>query len=345
MRKILAIVVLIFLALTSVSSAAVQKIEADGSYQIGEFDSISIAKQGARNDALRNAAEKAGVLVQARTEMKNYKITEDEVITKATKLFKVESCHYTQEYINETLIIYAHVVVTVDENELIKDLTEKLDNTKKIIDYVPDDLKDSDVAGDLYLNYVLISNGDYAKAMFNLSSLIKSRNGVVPARIYYLRSVAYFDLEKYNEALDDIKKAIHMDGKYPLYHVQEGMIRLAISQLYIKWRQYSEAKGQYLMAESKCNTALELKGHYWPAFYCRAIARHLNENLRKSVNDAENAIKHGGRGVSYVEHFDGYINAQYRGRHRNVSRENIINLLKEGVNGLMEVKDYRKKNK
>ena len=104
MRKILAIVVLIFLALTSVSSAAVQKIEADGSYQIGEFDSISIAKQGARNDALRNAAEKAGVLVQARTEMKNYKITEDEVITKATKLFKVESCHYTQEYINYMLM-------------------------------------------------------------------------------------------------------------------------------------------------------------------------------------------------------------------------------------------------
>lgn len=65
------------MSIASAASAEVQRIEADGTYQMGEFDSIYIAKQGARNDALRNAAEKAGVLVQSRTEMKNYKITED----------------------------------------------------------------------------------------------------------------------------------------------------------------------------------------------------------------------------------------------------------------------------
>ena len=154
--------------------------------------------------------------------------------------------------------------------------------------------------------------------------------------------MARFGLGQYNEALSDIKKAIQFDSKNPLYYVQEAFIRLAVSQLYLKWNQYGQAKQEYVLAEQRCDTAISFKAHYWPALHCRAIARYLNDNIRKSVNDADTARSHGGKGIAYVEEFSDYINARYKMRHQYAEATPILPLLTSSVIGLTKDTDKKK---
>ena len=351
------LIALILLLFSSVSFAAIQTIEADGSYQMGEKDSIASAKEGAKNDALRHAAEQAGVYVRAYSKSKDYHLTDDEIEVVSAQVMKVKKCDYEQEYINNTLVFHAHIVVTVDDSKfdsiikhekknlkLKEELEQEKERNKDIKNLqIQHGTEDISTETELLINTALISKAEYTKALFNLSGMIKTRDGIVPARAYYLRSVVYFDMERYNEALSDIGKAINIDASNPLYYVQEGLIRLAIAQQYLDWDQKKEAKSQFFLAETKCDTALEFNKKYWPALYCRSISRYLQKTIRKSVSDSEMAIKRGGRGVSYVENFYSYINSQYKGRHKHMAKENVISFLKEGVNGLMDFKDKKKK--
>ena len=355
-RRFPILIVLILLFFSSVSFAATQTIEADGSYQMGENDSIASAKEGAKNDALRHAAEQAGVYIRAYSKTQNLQMTDDEIEVVAANVMKVKKCDYIQEYINNTLVFHAHVVVTVDDSKfdsiikhekknlkLKEELEQEKERNKDIKNLqIQHGTEDIPTETELLLNTVLITKAEYTKALFNLSGMIKTRNGIVPARAYYLRSIVYFDMERYNEALSDISKAITIDASNPLYYVQEGLIRLAIAQQYLDWNQKGEAKGQLFLAETKCDTALEFNKKYWPAFYCRSISRYLQTTIRKSVSDSEMAIKRGGRGISYVENFNSYINAQYKGRHKHMAKQDVMIFLKEGVNGLMDFKDKKK---
>lgn len=347
---------MMLMLLSSTSLAAIQMIKAEGSYQMGENDSIAYAKEGAKNDALRYAAEQAGVFIRAYSKTKNFQMTDDEIEVVAANVMKIKKCEYEQEYLNNTLVFHAHVVVTVDDSkfdsiikhekkrlELEEALEKEKERNKDIKNLqIQHGTKDISTETELLMNSVLISKAEYTKALFNLSGMIKTRDGIVPARAYYLRSIVYFNTEKYNEALSDIGKAIAIDGNNPLYYVHEALIRLAISQLYVSWGQQSQAKSQYFLAETKCDTALTFKRNYWPALYCRSISRYLRDTIRKSVDDSESAIKHGGRGISYVENFNAYINAQYKGRHKHMAKQNVIDFLKEGVNGLMDIKGLKK---
>ena len=356
MKKLFVIMLVISVAISSVALAKVQTITAEGVYQMGETDSIVIAKEGAKNDALRHAAEQAGVFIRAYSKTKNLQVTNDTIEVVATNVMKVKKCDYTQEYTNNTLVFRAYVVVTVDDSkfdslikgeqkrlELESALKKEKERNKDIKNLqIQHGAEDISTETELLINTTLIAKGEYSKAMFNLSSMIKARSGIVPSRVYYLRSVAYFNMGRYDDALYDVSSAINIEGNNPLYYVHEAMVRLALSQLYLDSGQYSQAKSQYFLAETKCDTALEFKRNYWAALYVRSMARYLQTTIRKSVNDSESAIRHGGRGISYVENFNSYIHAQYKGRHKHMAKHDVIDFLSEGVNGLME---YREKKR
>ena len=90
------LIALILLLFSSVSLAAIQTIEADGSYQMGEKDSIVSAKEGAKNDALRHAAEQAGVYIRAYSKSKDYHLTDDEIEVVSAQVMKGKKCDYEQ---------------------------------------------------------------------------------------------------------------------------------------------------------------------------------------------------------------------------------------------------------
>ena len=330
-----AILFSIIFLLSATTYAKVVEFEASGSYRMGENDTMIQAKEKAKEIAVRDIMGKAGVFIMSNTTVKNSKLIDDEITVKTANLLQIKSCEYTKTTEENTFVFHAYVIATLDDKIFTPKLIEEMFKGKTgSTDTKNKNYKKNEYEWDIFRTLNHFSQRDYATATLNLTTIISAKSGDVPAQIFYLRSVARFGLEQYNEALSDIRRAIQLDGKNPLYYVQEGFIRLAVSQLYIKWNQYGEAKSQYLLAEEKCTTALNFKKHYWPAHHCRAIARYLNDNIRKSVNEADNARSHGGKGISYVEEFSDYINARYKGRHKDLPRDSIQPILISSVIGL-----------
>lgn len=96
--------------------AEVQTVEADGYYTIEDNvkESIPVAKDRARLDALRNAVEKAGIYVESYSVVNNAKIASDEIRIIAGNIINVLSSSVTSEKSGGTTTFKCHVVANID---------------------------------------------------------------------------------------------------------------------------------------------------------------------------------------------------------------------------------------
>lgn len=188
----------------------------------------------------------------------------------------------------------------------------------------------------LALAQELIRQDEPMKAIEGLTAMIEERGCLVPARAHYLRSVAYFNLQKYNDALVDAQTASRMDVDEPLYYVQKGLVRLAISQMYDIMGQDDEVKEQCVMVETDSEKSLEFQHRYWPALFCRAISNYMRGSVHKSLEDCGDALKRGARGISYVEAFHLYVQAERSAGNPQFPGVDIQPVLFKSINGLMD---------
>ena len=90
MRKIVLILTLMISCFSAgVCLAVPQTITASGAYVMGENDSPKIAKDAARQEAMRSAVEKAGVYVESYSRTQNMELTADDVRVISGAVLKV----------------------------------------------------------------------------------------------------------------------------------------------------------------------------------------------------------------------------------------------------------------
>ena len=207
------------------------------------------------------------------------------------------------------------------------------------IEPIEQPLKKLTLEEELAQNQQLINDNELEKALENLTAMIEERGCLVPARAYYLRSVAYFNLQRYNDALRDAQTASRLDEDEPLYYVQKGLVRLAISQMYDVMGQDAAVKEQCGMVEMDSEKSLEFQHRYWPALFCRAISNYMRGSIHKSLADCGDALKRGGRGVSFVEAFNVYVQAERMAGNDRFPTVDIQPVLFNSINGLMNNND------
>lgn len=103
----------------SMTEAEIITIESDGYSILGEEDNVKIAKERARQDALRQASEQAGVYVSSYYKVNHTHLTDDELIVISSGLLKVEN----ESIVNETLSgqgfkINCHIIATFDTDNI-----------------------------------------------------------------------------------------------------------------------------------------------------------------------------------------------------------------------------------
>lgn len=325
---------LVLLSMPFTASAAIQTVHGVGLYQMGESDSIQQAKEKAKRDALRNAAEQAGVYVRSHTETKNLSVTDDEVTTIASQLLKVKDFDVTQEYKDNTLVIHASIVATFDDKNLQEALTKEKEVSSLKQQLQTEQKKNAEIKAAnekyhvtdeastmLWTAYENVTSGRSLVAIRNLTDFIDERGGVVPSRAYYLRSIAYFKAEKYNEALSDIKKAIADMPTSPLYYTTEAMIHMGVVELYQGWGQPGEARTEMYKAEVSCDNAIRQNKKYWPAYYWRAYEKFVRESPRKAHDDIETCMKYGGKNNICAINLYDQLESLRRNDHQGVSPE------------------------
>lgn len=299
-----------------VALAKTQTIQATGVYQMGENDSIALAKENARKDAMRNAAEQAGVYVRSYSKTKNLKLTDDQVEIISIQTMQVKNCQYTQDYLSNTLVIHASIEATIDDadfqkridaNDKIRDLQTQLAQEKeKNRDNLNRKMQNSgnDPYASLLVNEELQKfrqNPQYAAVIHKeFADFADQRNGIIPADIYGRMALLDLYIES-SQFQRDLDKAMDIAPNDPLYYTIEALHTLST--------------GDFYGAEALADQALRLNGRYWPAYYVRSIAKGFRGSTRKAIADCDTALKRGGKNYRYVMNYRAKLERVFVGRH------------------------------
>ena len=219
----------------------------EGKYIMSEGENLGVAKERAKADAMRNAAEKAGTYVKSYSRSKNFELEEDIIETMTANILKLignpNFLPYEQLDNLEGLLIRVIVKVQIDDSDinrwLNKDEQQKSElvsqnealrkaneeqarqiaELKRQLANNPQDreqiTKKFEVEDKIFLSnqkveegWKLYSNGDYNGAIKLYSEAIELNSYNTNA--YNNRGWIYYLLKDYMQAISDATKAIEL---------------------------------------------------------------------------------------------------------------------------------------
>lgn len=129
MQKIfIGVLIVLMFIIMPIACAEVVTVEADGYYTVGDGpeENISVAKERARIEAKRIVTEQAGIYVESISEVKNGKLTRDEIRTISSAVLQVQSENITPEILSGSVIqFHCHITTLVDTANILKQLKDK----------------------------------------------------------------------------------------------------------------------------------------------------------------------------------------------------------------------------
>lgn len=292
----------IFCLLPVSALAAPQQITASGVYIMGENDSPKIAKDAARQEAMRSATEKAGVYVESYSKTQNMELTADDVKVISGAVLKVLREQAVPELSAGVWKYTVTLTCEVDTDNI--DLKSMMENRSKLekLQKERDALKKQNeellekykqaqgqekekIGSELESQYslqdifdrcaVMIQQGEQRRAIFELNKVIDD-NKVTDSPLayaYYLRGRAYYERNMDTQALDDFASAErtpHNNSIYPLWRVNyyQGLI-------YSDRQQWEQAYWELEQAWEECghsdkeveSAMLRARRHAYPEQY------------------------------------------------------------------------------
>ena len=244
----------------SAAQAEIKTYEGVGEYIIGERDTLETAKQGAKDIALRNALEKAGVLIQSHSRSEDFELIEDVITSVTGAVLKVIGLNVERN----DLVIRVKVIVDIDAEDLNNRLkisaeAQPADDIKLLVsDQKAEDalqlirenkfreamplliesLQANPNNYQAYERLGLVYNGlgDYAKTIFYCNKAIELKPDWIWS--YRNRGYAYWNLKDYEKAHADFAKIVQIEPNVAWAHHERGTISMML-------KNYSQAVSDY----------------------------------------------------------------------------------------------------
>ena len=286
----------------------------DEYYVLGAVEDINVARERARERALRDAREKAGVYIHTFSKMINMEVLEDEIISLASGVLRVVESAYEIIPLTdmEGYIIRATVKADIDSNDIEKFLQKDAETLSQIIvnekviraqeeqqDQKIESLKQEYVQARTHSEKELIAKRILHEDSIFLSNL-KLREGnrfrdegdhkhaeklfteainLNPdnALAWHNRGWAYVEQKKYRQALADFDKAEQLNPNSELPHFGRG------------WT-YSLMK-EYMSAILEYDKVIELNPKSALAWNNRGAAKSWTGNMTAALDDYNRAIE------------------------------------------------------
>lgn len=114
------IVIVLCMVLSSISAyAKTITVEADGYALLGSGDSLEVGYERAKHDAMRNAADKAGVYVSSYAVVENGVLTKDEIEIMSATVMKVLEIENTPEVLGgKGIQLKSHIKATINTDDM-----------------------------------------------------------------------------------------------------------------------------------------------------------------------------------------------------------------------------------
>ena len=268
--------------LPSMSSVHAEKkmIEADGYYVMGDGpeENQAVAKDRARADAKRVASEQARVFVETISEMKNGKLTRDEIRTVSANVLEIKTENIEMKVLAGTAVQYrCHITALVDVDNVVDQIKPK--DREKFQEAVrrnkelelENDRLNSELAS-LKQKFKTASEPEREK----INVEIKRNESKFTTAQWVEKASEYSNQKNFSKAIDCYNEALKLDSNYAPALNGLGWVY--------------QSKHEYDKAVEHFNRALAIDGNYASSWNGLGYASNYKGEYDKAIEYCQRAI-------------------------------------------------------
>ncbi len=129
MKKFLATLLIVCsLFFMSAAQAEVETYTGEGKATMSEAETQEQIIERAKTYALRNAREKAGVYIRTRSELRDFELVEDDIITMTAGVLKITDTQIEKTLVNDAVQVFVTITVIIDSDELKRNIDDFIDS-------------------------------------------------------------------------------------------------------------------------------------------------------------------------------------------------------------------------
>ena len=284
MKKFLTAIVAAMFLLMPVVNAEIQTYTGTGEYRMGDSDTPKSAERGAKEKALRDALERAGVYVGSYSEVEDAELVTDKIISRTGAVLKV----LDTKIVWDGFLVRVTVQVEIDADDLnrrLQNIDEKvspppIDKPKPL--ETPEKISPPPAVDNVALSkqkfdegFKLCLDGKFREAVPVLNEALKlnPNNGDAYRELGW----AYTRLKDFDKALFNRNKAVELNPN-DLY-AREGIAIV-----------HNERK-EYDKAISVCNEGIKINPNFEPFYHTRGNSYKGLKKYRQAIADFNKAIE------------------------------------------------------
>ena len=314
MKKFLIAALVSLLAVSTVVAEVETYEGVDEYYVLGAVENINVARERARERALRDAREKAGVYIHTLTKVVNMNMVEDEIVTVASGVLRVLDTTYEIIQLTDMdgYLIRATVKADIDTGDVEKFLQKDAEEMSRIVandkvirlqeaeqeqkietlkqeyrqaatpeekEVIAQQIVEEDK---VFLSNLKLREGNKYRDEGNHKQAEKFFTEAIDlnpdnALAWHNRGWAYIEQKKFKQALTDFNKASELRPNSELPYFGRGWV-------------YNQQK-QYAAAISEYDKVIELNPRYAIAWNNRGAAKSWLNLMREAIVDYDKAIE------------------------------------------------------
>jgi len=309
MERIFKLFVLLLLIFPSSGLAEVKEIISEGTYNMGDGETPTVAESRALLQAKRVAIEQAGTYIESYSKIKNFQLTQDEIQVLASGVMEVAILEKKRTIVGDGINFWVKIKAKVStdkidvltsrakERRIIEDykrLQADLENTQREIEDLKKRLREAKTSQEKnqvkaiigrnekqFQSDELIEKGmkqffdkDYDTAIVTLKAALEIDHD--NAKAYTMLGIVYVLQGKETLAIAYLNKAIEQKPKL----IQLYLLRGAI---YHDLQQYDKANYDF-------NTALGINENYPDAYYQRGMTNERKGQDDRAFEDYSRAV-------------------------------------------------------
>lgn len=318
MRHIFAIMITALFLLYPVHGfTQVKEIVSEGTYNMGDGETPSVAESRALLQAKRVALEQAGTYVESYTKVKNIQVTEDEIQVLASGIMEVEILDKQRTIVGDGFRFWVKIRAKVDSDKIqemakkvkgksvvedYKKIQEAYDKSQREIEELKRQLaqiKDKKERGKVEAKisdderlfqanewfakgYKHGINWEYDAAIKAFTSAIALNPNYEEA--YYSRGIVFYGKRQFDKAIKDYSMSIDLNHNADIFD------KIYKTNAYFNRGNAYFMKGQYDNAIADYSRAIALNPSYLEAYVNRRVVYKSKGQNNKALEDYNRAI-------------------------------------------------------
>ncbi len=303
------VLILAILLFPVVSYTAVKEIISEGTYNMGDGETPTVAESRALLQAKRTALEQAGTYVESYSRVKNFQLTEDEIQVLASGVMEVSVMEKKRTVVGDLIHFWVKIKSKVSTDK-IEELKNRVKEKSVVEDYKRiqeaydksqkenEELKKQMAAaknvkgkGKIEIKIaeeerkfranewadkgrLFLLNKEYDKSIESYTSAITLTPNY--DRAYFYRGFAYGNKGQFDRAIEDLSEAIAINpNNDESYYITRGLV-------------YGR-KDQHDRAIEDCNKAIAINPNNAFAYGVRGVAYYYKGIVERAVSDFQKA--------------------------------------------------------